>query len=103
MVACAELFRRHPGNPLLTADDWPTAVNVVFNPAAVDVDGETVLLARVEALTGHLALDCRALGERRRRLAHRREPLLAPIKGREPSSGASRTRAAVWVDELGRS
>ena len=47
-----ELFTRHPGNPLLTAEDWPTAVNVVFNPAAAVVDGETVLLVRVETLTG---------------------------------------------------
>ena len=52
MGAATELFRRHPGNPLLTAADWPTAVNVVFNPAAVEVAGETVLLARVEARTG---------------------------------------------------
>ena len=47
-----ELFMRHPSNPLLTAEDWPTAVNVVFNPAAALVGGETVLLARVEGLTG---------------------------------------------------
>ena len=49
-----------------------TAVNVVFNPAAVAVGGETVLLARVEDAHGHLASDRRPLGERRRRLARRR-------------------------------
>ncbi|MDX6580108.1 MAG: beta,4-mannooligosaccharide/beta,4-mannosyl-N-acetylglucosamine phosphorylase, partial [Gaiellales bacterium] len=43
-----ELFRREPANPILTAADWPIPVNVVFNPAAVVVGEETVLLARVE-------------------------------------------------------
>ena len=53
-----ELFRRHPENPILTAEDWPYPVNAVFNPAAALVDGETVLVARVEALTGisHLSV-----------------------------------------------
>jgi predicted GH43/DUF377 family glycosyl hydrolase len=29
-----ELFLRHIGNPILTAADWPYAVNTVFNPGA---------------------------------------------------------------------
>ena len=64
----AELFRRHPANPILTAADWPIPVNVVFNPAAVEVGGETVLLARVEDAHRHLPSDRRTLRERRRRL-----------------------------------
>ena len=48
----SELFHRHPSNPLLTAADWPYAVNSVFNPAAAQVNGETVILARVEDLRG---------------------------------------------------
>lgn len=53
-----ELFHRHPGNPILSAEDWPYPVNAVFNPGAADLDGETVVLARVEALTGisHLSV-----------------------------------------------
>ena len=47
-----ELFRRNPANPIITAADWPGPVNVVFNPAAVQLDDETVLIARVEARTG---------------------------------------------------
>jgi beta-1,4-mannooligosaccharide/beta-1,4-mannosyl-N-acetylglucosamine phosphorylase len=27
-----ELFRRYEGNPILTAADWPSTVNAVFNP-----------------------------------------------------------------------
>jgi predicted GH43/DUF377 family glycosyl hydrolase len=51
-VSGSELFQRHPSNPLLTAADWPYAVNSVFNPAAAQVNGETVILARVEDLRG---------------------------------------------------
>jgi beta-1,4-mannooligosaccharide/beta-1,4-mannosyl-N-acetylglucosamine phosphorylase len=43
------LFRRHPGNPLLTAAAWPYPANSVFNAGATRLPhGETVLLVRVE-------------------------------------------------------
>jgi predicted GH43/DUF377 family glycosyl hydrolase len=51
-VRSRELFRRHPTNPILTAEDWPYPVNAVFNPAAAEIRGETVILARVEDLRG---------------------------------------------------
>ena len=51
-TAGRELFQRSPANPILSAADWPYPVNAVFNPAAALVAGETVLLARVEELTG---------------------------------------------------
>lgn len=47
-----ELFVRDPGNPLLSAEHWPYPVNAVFNPGATSVDGETVLLCRVEDRRG---------------------------------------------------
>ena len=58
MTANHEVFRRHAGNPILTADDWSQPVNAVFNPAAALVNGETVVLARVEDRRGisHLAV-----------------------------------------------
>lgn len=50
----AELFRRHPRNPLLTAADWPYPINTIFNPGATRLaDGTTLLLARVEDRRGH--------------------------------------------------
>ena len=54
----SELFRRHKGNPILTAADWPSTVNAVFNPGVATLQGETVLLARIEDRTGlsHLAV-----------------------------------------------
>ena len=48
-----ELFSRHSDNPILTAIDWPYAVNSVFNPgAALLPDGTTLLLCRVEDRRG---------------------------------------------------
>jgi predicted GH43/DUF377 family glycosyl hydrolase len=47
------LFRRHQGNPILSADDWPYPAHSVFNPGAVMLaDGTTLLLCRVEDRTG---------------------------------------------------
>jgi predicted GH43/DUF377 family glycosyl hydrolase len=48
----ADLFVRAPTNPVLTPADWPYPVNAVFNPGAALVDGQTVLLARVEDRRG---------------------------------------------------
>ncbi|MBL7106569.1 MAG: glycosidase [Phycisphaerae bacterium] len=46
------LFTRYEKNPILQPKDWPYAVNSVMNPAAVEYNGETVLLVRVEDLRG---------------------------------------------------
>jgi len=56
-----DLFKRHPDNPILCARDLPYPANTIYNPAAVLVDGETVLLARVKDLRGlsHLTV-CRS-------------------------------------------
>jgi predicted GH43/DUF377 family glycosyl hydrolase len=48
----ATLFKRFEGNPILTVDNWPYPINSVFNPAAIKVDGEVLLLNRVEELRG---------------------------------------------------
>jgi predicted GH43/DUF377 family glycosyl hydrolase len=47
-----DLFDRHPGNPIITAASMPYRVSSVFNPGAADVDGETLLLMRVEDRRG---------------------------------------------------
>ena len=48
-----ELFRRHSGNPILSAKDWPYPVHRVFNPGATLLeDGTTLLLCRVEDRRG---------------------------------------------------
>jgi predicted GH43/DUF377 family glycosyl hydrolase len=47
------LFHRHPGNPILSAADWPYPVHTVFNAGATRLaDGTTLLLCRVEDRRG---------------------------------------------------
>ena len=47
------LFVRHPGNPILSARDWPYPAHTVFNAAATRLrDGTTLLLCRVEDRRG---------------------------------------------------
>ncbi len=97
-----ELFRRHPANPILRAEDWPYPVNAVFNPGAAIVDGETVLLARVEALTGisHLTAARSTNGIDDWSIAD--EPLLAPADGVTTEQWGFEDPRAVWVRELDR-
>jgi predicted GH43/DUF377 family glycosyl hydrolase len=45
-------FYRYAGNPIITAADFPYPANSVFNGAAALVDGETLLLMRVEDRRG---------------------------------------------------
>jgi predicted GH43/DUF377 family glycosyl hydrolase len=48
------VFKRHKGNPILTAADWPYPAHSVFNPGATLLaDGTTLLLCRVEDRRGH--------------------------------------------------
>ncbi len=47
-----ELFKRHPANPILSVENWPYRANSVFNAAATEVGGKTLLLVRVEDFRG---------------------------------------------------
>ena len=97
-----ELFRRHPGNPILTAADWPKPVNTVFNPAAAIVGGETVLLARVETLTGISQLTVARSANGTDGWRVEREALLTPSGGVESEQWGFEDARAVWVSELDR-
>jgi predicted GH43/DUF377 family glycosyl hydrolase len=98
----AELFHRHPSNPILTAADWPYEVNGVFNPAAAEVAGQTVLLARVEDRRGisHLTVARSANGIDGWTVE--REPLLAPEEDATDEQWGFEDARVVWVDELDR-
>lgn len=54
----ATLFRRYEGNPILVAEQWPYPINSVFNPGAIKVNGEVLLLNRVEDLRGSSHFTC---------------------------------------------
>ena len=97
-----ELFTRHVANPILTVSDLPYPANAVFNPAAAVVDGETVVLARVEDLRGisHLAVARSANGVDRWTVEP--EPLLAPVDGVESEQWGFEDARVVWHPELAR-
>lgn len=97
-----ELFHRHPGNPILSAEDWPYPVNTVFNPGAAAHNAETVLLARVEDLRGisHLTVARSANGVDGWVIDA--EPLLAPEFEVESEQWGLEDPRVVWVDELER-
>jgi len=52
MIDPRRLFVRYPGNPILTAADLPYPVNSVFNPGAIQLGQETLLIMRAEHFTG---------------------------------------------------
>jgi predicted GH43/DUF377 family glycosyl hydrolase len=97
-----ELFRRHVANPILTADDWPYPVNAVFNPAAVVVGNETVLLARVEDRRGisHLTVARSANGVDGWSVEP--EALLAPAADTPSEQWGFEDPRVAWIDELDR-
>ena len=47
-----ELFKRYEGNPIITPENWPYPANAVFNPGAIKLNNETLLLIRVEDMRG---------------------------------------------------
>jgi predicted GH43/DUF377 family glycosyl hydrolase len=101
-VSERELFHRNPGNPILTSESWPYPVNAVFNPAAATVNGETILLARVEDLRGisHLTVARSSNGVDNWSIDM--APLLAPAPGVDSEQWGFEDPRVVWVAELAR-
>ncbi|HEV2591632.1 MAG TPA: hypothetical protein VGU02_07040 [Gaiellaceae bacterium] len=101
-MSAHELFERDASNPILTAADWPYPVNAVFNAAAAAVNGETVLLARVEDRRGisHLTVARSANGLDGWSVAAK--PLLAPDEETGSEQWGFEDPRVVWVDELDR-
>jgi predicted GH43/DUF377 family glycosyl hydrolase len=97
-----ELFHRHPGNPLLTAGDWPYPVNAVFNPAAAALNAETVLLARVEDRRGITHLSVARSADGVGGWSVDPEPLLAHDDDVTSEQWGFEDARVVWVDELDR-
>lgn len=97
----AELFLRSASNPLLSADDWPYPASAVFNPGATTMDGETVLLCRVEDRRGlsHLTVARSADGLSGWRIESK--PLIAGDPTRPQSLWGVEDPRITRVDELG--
>jgi len=90
-----QLFRRYEGNPILTSRDWPYTVNGVFNPGvAVDPDGSTVLLVRVEDRSGVSHLTVAGAGTASPTGTWTRIPASTPTSTVSRKHGGSRTPAS---------
>jgi predicted GH43/DUF377 family glycosyl hydrolase len=97
-----ELFQRHPDNPILSVRDWPYAANSVFNAAAAIVEGQTLLLVRVEDFRGisHLTVARSEDGVKDWDIDP--QPTLRPDPDRHPEEiwGIEDPRVS-WLEELG--
>ncbi len=96
-----ELFHRYEKNPVLTADLWPYNAHAVFNPGAALVDGETLLLVRVEDLRGfsHLAAARSADGKTKWRVDA--EPALVADEAHDEQRFGVEDPRVVWLEPLG--
>lgn len=84
MTPRTEVFARCRLNPILTYQDMPCPCQAVFNPGAVLIDGETLLLLRVEDMEGvsHLTVARSADGVSDWRIEE--EALLSPAHDAGP-------------------
>lgn len=93
------LFKRYEGNPILAPDQWPYPVNAVFNPGAVKLNGETLLLVRVEDLRGfsHLTVARSRDGLTGWKIA--KGPTLEPNHGMLEEKWGLEDPRIVWLEE----
>jgi beta-1,4-mannooligosaccharide/beta-1,4-mannosyl-N-acetylglucosamine phosphorylase len=96
-----ELFQRHPNNPILSVEDWPYNANSVFNAAAAEVDGKTILLARVEDFRGISHLTVARSDDGINNWQINREPALRPEPKEHPEElwGIEDPRIT-WIKEM---
>ncbi|HET9647068.1 MAG TPA: hypothetical protein VFP34_02415 [Microlunatus sp.] len=94
------LFRRHPGNPLLTPNRWPYSINAVMNAGAALVDGETVLLCRAEDRRGISELTVARSHDGFSNWVVESTPLLAPTPGVLHESWGLEDPRLTYVAEL---
>jgi predicted GH43/DUF377 family glycosyl hydrolase len=73
------LFVRNALNPIITAEHLPYPANTVFNPGAARVDGDTVLLMRVEDLRGISSLHVARSSDGVTDWRMDEKPLLTPV------------------------
>lgn len=102
MLRCSRpdhLFRRYPGNPILTRSLWSYPVNTVFNPGATEFQGETVLLVRAEDMRGfsHLTLAKSKDGKTNWRISSR--PTLKPDSSLGEEQYGLEDPRIVWLKE----
>ena len=98
----ASLFTRHPGNPMLTPERWPYAVNAVMNAGAATVGDDTVLLCRVEDRRGFSHLACARSRDGISNWVVDLEPALAYDGSHPEEEWGLEDPRVTYVEELGR-
>ena len=95
----SRLFARYEGNPVLSPGEWPYPANAVFNPGAIQIDDETLLLVRVEDMQGfsHLTIARSADGKTNWRI-EQKPTLLPDLSGHEKKFGLEDARI-VWLED----
>lgn len=93
------LFERNPANPIISAADLPYPANAVFNPGAARVDGETVLLLRVEDLRGISLLQVARSRDGVTDWRFDEQPLLQPITEHPEEIWGCEDSRLVWLPE----
>ena len=93
------LFTRYEKNPILTSEDWPYPVNSVFNPAAVHIDGEVLLLTRVEELCGFSHLTCARSKDGLTNWLIDPEPTMKPDTTTKEEKWGLEDPRIVWLEE----
>jgi beta-1,2-mannobiose phosphorylase / 1,2-beta-oligomannan phosphorylase len=95
------LVIRYKKNPILTSHHWPYSVNTVFNAGAAIVDGETLLLVRVEDRRGvsHLTVARSKDGCENWRIDP--EPALAPHPDHPEEQWGVEDPRVTWLEEAG--
>ena len=94
------LFLRSPGNPLLSPNRWPYPINAVMNAGATVVDGETVLLCRVEDRRGISHLTVARSRDGVSNWIVQDSPLLSPDAGHPEEAWGVEDPRLTRVDEL---
>ena len=94
------LFLRSPGNPLLSPNRWPYPINAVMNAGATMVDGETVLLCRVEDRRGISHLTVARSRDGVSNWIVQDSPLLSPDAGHPEEAWGVEDPRLTRVDEL---
>ena len=98
-LATPTLFERHHANPIIQAHDLPYPANTVFNPGVAELDGETILLLRVEDRRGisHLQVARSADGVGGWRFDD--TPLLRPAKDHVEEIWGCEDPRLTWLPE----
>ncbi|MHC4661532.1 MAG: glycoside hydrolase family 130 protein [Planctomycetota bacterium] len=98
-----ELFARHPGNPIITARDIPYPANTVFNAAAARLEGETLLLLRIEDRRGFSHLTAARSRDGVSGWKIEKKPTLAPSPERHPEEAWGIEDARItFIEDLGK-